>query len=268
MTFNGKAFDAPLINTRFITHGLRSPLHDLAHLDLLHLARRLWRNRLPSRTLPNLEAHILGALRTEQDIPGWLIPQVYFDFLRSGDPEPLKQVLYHNAMDVVSLSALLDHIAALLNDPISLGGEYAIDLIALARLFEDLGDLDRANSLYLHGLQHEDTQNERTPVLVLLQALQRLASIHKRNNELEAAIQLWTQAADYHLLEAHIELAKCYEHQIKDLHQALYWTETAIAEFDSSAELIGFSNASQRRKFQVDLTRRQQRLVQKLARLP
>jgi hypothetical protein len=228
-TFNGKAFDAPLINTRFITQGIRSPLLDLAHVDLLHLARRLWRDRLPSRTLPNLEAQILGALRSEQDIPGWLIPQIYFDYLQSGDPSPLRNVFYHNAEDVVSLAALLNHMASLLNDPLALGSRYAVDLIAVAKLFESMGDMDRAAWLYTQGLEHEDVRDERLPQAALVQALQRLALIRKRQNELGAAIQLWEQAARHRHLEAHIELAKCYEHQLKDLHAALHWTETALA---------------------------------------
>ncbi len=194
-TFNGKAFDLPLLVTRFSTHGLRCPLLDLAHIDLLHLARRLWRDRLPSRTLTNLEAHILGSLRSEQDIPGWLIPEIYFTFLRDGDPDPIKNVLYHNAMDVVSLAALLDHMSWLLTDPIKQGARFGTDLIALAKLFEDLGNLDRATELYIHGLEHEDVQHQRIEAAVLLQALGRLASIRKRQNDFEAAISLWQQAA-------------------------------------------------------------------------
>jgi len=86
-------------------------------VDLLHLARRLWRERLPSRTLSNLEVQIMGAMRSEEDIPGWLIPTIYFNYLRDGDARPLQRVFYHNAMDVLSLAALLDHTANLLADP-------------------------------------------------------------------------------------------------------------------------------------------------------
>jgi tetratricopeptide (TPR) repeat protein len=242
--------------------GLRSPLPDLAHVDLLHLARRLWRDRLPSRTLGNLEVQILGTLRSEQDIPGWMIPQIYFDYLRSRDPAPLKNVFYHNAMDVLSLAALLNHSAGLLSDPLSLGGAYAIDLIALAKLFEDLGDLDRATLLYIHGLEHEDALQERIPAAVLLQALQRLALIRKRQNDLPAAIHLWEQAALHHHLEAHVELAKCYEHQLRDFEQAIQWTEAAMRLI----ELESPFDAYQRRQWMLALERRLERLRQKLSR--
>ncbi len=111
VTFNGKAFDAPLLLTRYLCHGWQPPFQGLAHVDLLHLARRLWRDRLPSRTLTMLEAHILGAGRSEEDIPGWLIPEMYFTYLQTGDPTPLKSVFYHNAMDVISLVALMEHMS-------------------------------------------------------------------------------------------------------------------------------------------------------------
>jgi uncharacterized protein YprB with RNaseH-like and TPR domain len=265
-TFNGKAFDAPLLNTRFITQGLRSPLLDLTHIDLLHLARRLWKDRLPSRTLGNLEVQILGALRSEQDIPGWMIPQIYFDFLRDLDPTPLKKVLYHNAMDVISLAALLNHIAWLLTDPLELGGRYGIDLIALARLFEDLGDLDRATMLYIHSLEHEDARRDLIPRPVLLQALCRLALIHKRHEDWSDAIQLWEQAAHYHHLEAYVDLAKCYEHHLNNLPEAIRWTEAAMALVEGSGQPESDVRlaAFQRHQWQADLEHRLARLNKKL----
>ena len=100
VSFNGKAFDVPLLDTRYILQGWKSPFKDFSHIDLLHLARRLWRDRLPSRTLANLEVQILHANRTDEEIPGWMIPQIYFDYLRDGDARPLLRVFYHNAMDV------------------------------------------------------------------------------------------------------------------------------------------------------------------------
>ena len=266
-TFNGKAFDVPLLVTRFMTQGLRAPFFDLAHIDLLHIARRLWRDRLPSRTLSNLEVQILGAARTEDDIPGWLIPEIYFRYLRDRDPAPLKNVFYHNAMDVLSLAALLNHVGWLLSDPLELGGRYGTDLIALAKLFEDMGDLDRATLLYVNALQHEDTLSDRVPRPALLQAFQRLAQIRKRQNDLQAAIQLWEQAAYHTNLEAHVELAKCYEHQFKDYRLAIQWTETAIALIEASSLTESndlYFSAYQRRQWALELQHRLSRLRRKL----
>ncbi len=266
VTYNGKAFDAPLLVTRFISHGLRAPFMDLAHIDLLHLARRLWRDRLPSRTLGNLEVQILGALRTEEDIPGWMIPSIYFNYLHTGDTGQLKDILYHNRMDVLSLVALLDHVGWLLADPMQYGSQFGIDLIALGKLFEDLGDLETATQLYIHGLEHEDVQNDLMPVESLLQALQHLAAIHKRQAHLESAIQVWEQAARYAHIEAHIELAKTYEHHLKDYSTAIYWTETAISLVETSPTLNGqnpYLNAYQKRQWLVELNHRLERLRKK-----
>jgi len=267
-TFNGKAFDLPLLVTRFASHRLRCPLLDYAHVDLLHLARRLWRDRLPSRTLPNLEAQILGSLRSEQDIPGWLIPEIYFNFLRDGDPAPIKNVLYHNAMDVISLVALLDHMAGMLADPLTQGNRYGTDLIALAKLFEDMGDLERATELYLRGLEHEDVQQQRMETAVLLQALQRLAAIRKRQNDYRAAVVLWQQAAHFRHLDAHIELAKCYEHHLNDLELARHWTETAIQLIEATyapTTQNPFVNTYQKREWMTALQHRLERLKRKIS---
>ena len=118
VTFNGKCFDAPLLDARYTTNGRTSPLPSLAHLDLLPLARRLWRDRLPSRALGSLEQYILGVTRSQEDVPGWMIPQFYFSYLRSGDARPLKSVFYHNAIDVLSMAALLSHMGTMLDDPL------------------------------------------------------------------------------------------------------------------------------------------------------
>jgi len=264
VTFNGKSFDAPLLNTRFLMQGLISPLPALAHVDLLHLARRLWRDRLPSRALGDLEVQILGSLRSGEDIPGWMIPEIYFNFLRDHDPAPLQSVLYHNAMDVLSLVALLNHTAGLLNDPFERGGRYGVDLIALGKLFEDLGRREAATDLYIHGLEHEDALSERLPEGALLQALGRLAMIHKHEHNLSQAIELWTRAADHRHLGAHVELAKAYEHELKDLEAARQWTEAAIllVESDPGERLLAY----QKSQWLDELNRRRRRLLVKLSR--
>jgi hypothetical protein len=252
VTFNGKAFDVPLLNTRYLTHGWRPPFMDQAHIDLLHLARRLWRARLPSRTLPNLEVQILGATRTQDDVPGWMIPQMYFDYLKSGDARPLQSVFYHNAMDVLSLSALLNHTSELLANPLNTSIQHSLDLISLARLFEDQGEIDMAVQLYLKGL------DAGLPEDVLPDALQHLAMIHKYRENLEEAIQFWEQAARLQHISAHIELAKVYEHRLRDLDSAIYWSETALALVKNPGFL-----ANEKYSWQIELEHRLERLHRK-----
>jgi len=252
VTFNGKAFDVPILTTRYMTHGWRSPLADQVHVDLLHLARRLWRDRLPSRTLPNIEYQILGALRTQDDVPGWMIPQMYFDYLRSGDARPLKSVFYHNAMDVLSLAALLSHTAALLADPMSDRVEHAEDILAMAKLFEEQEQYDLAIQLYLRGLDSDLSEE------AMINALHRLALIHKRLDDLASAVKLWEEAARRQHLHAHVELAKYYEHRLQDYDAAIYWAETAL----SIIEQPGFP-PYEKHQWQAELKHRLERLHRK-----
>jgi uncharacterized protein YprB with RNaseH-like and TPR domain len=222
VTFNGKAFDAPLLATRYKLHSIPVPFKDYAHLDLLPLARRLWRDRLPSRALKYLEENVLGAPRTTEEVPGYEIPYLYFDYLRTGDASPLKGVFYHNAMDVVAMAALLRHTAHMLADPLHESIEHGLDRIALAKLFEDLGRWEIAARLYERGLE------QSLPEADFWQAARRLSRLQKRRGDLETAIRLWEQAADQGHVYAHVELAKYHEHTRRDYVTALAWTESAI----------------------------------------
>jgi len=229
VTYNGKSFDVPLLNTRFISNGEPPPLKSFAHIDLLHLARRLWRDRLESRTLGSIEENILGAKRTEEDIPGWMVPSIYFDYIKTGDARPLTNVLYHNAMDILSLATLLNHISIILDDPHGGLVEHGVDLIAMGKVFEDMGKFDAAAECFLKGLKFE------LPTSIRHQAIYRWSIMEKRRNNMEVSIQLWRNAAEYEEIYAHEELAKVFEHKLKDYSQAIYWTELAITIVESPA---------------------------------
>ena len=223
VTFNGKSFDAPLLRNRYILNGYDVPFNDAAHLDLLPLARRLWRDRLESRALKSLEEHILGAARTEDEVPGWLIPQMYFDYLASGDARPMKSVLYHNAMDVIAMAALLNHITQMLNDPLHFALAHGIDLVAIGKLYEDLGRWDEAANLYARGLEldlSEESFRETT---------QRLARLQRRRGDLASAIELWHNATHTRQVYAFVELAKYYEHRTREYARAIEQTRAALA---------------------------------------
>jgi uncharacterized protein YprB with RNaseH-like and TPR domain len=253
VTYNGKSFDVPILNTRYITQGWKTPLMDLYHFDLLHLSRRLWRDRLPSRTLGNVETFILGHRRTLEDVPGWQIPQLYFDFLRSGDAEPLKGVFYHNAMDVLSMAALLNHVSHLFEDPLHAQTEHGVDLVGMGRLFEDLRQDENAAGLYRRSLE------QGLPDDQLWDTVQRLSFIKKRNGDYETALTLWKQAAGEGQIYAYVELAKYYEHQAREIENALYWTQGALQIV--SAPSCPFYL---RQEWQDDLEHRQARLLRLL----
>jgi uncharacterized protein YprB with RNaseH-like and TPR domain len=255
VSFNGKSYDLPLLQARYITNSFPFPWTDTAHLDLLHLARRLWRQRLPSRALGYLEEHVLGQTRTGEDTPGWMIPQLYFDYLRSGDARPLKGVFYHNAMDILTLAVLTEHTSHLLADPLDGRVEYALDLVAIGKLNEDLGYLDQAAVILERGLEQE------LPPDVEAQTMKRLSFIHKRRGEMPLARSLWWQAAASREIYAHEELAKYYEHTEKNFSEALKWTEAALA-------ILSMPDASFVEKLQWEepLKHRRGRLQGKLAR--
>jgi hypothetical protein len=154
----------------------------------------------------------------------------------------------------------------LLSDPLVIGNKYSSDLIALARLFEDLGDTDSAVNLYLHGLNHEDVQKNRLPQPSIIDAVHRLAMIHKRRENFQAAIELWIQAADKKHIEAHVELAKYYEHRAKEYRQAIFWTQSAIENINSLQDMGDYPRGiipSNRVKWLSDLQHRLKRLERK-----
>lgn len=255
VSFNGKSYDLPLLQARYITNGWPFPLQATAHLDLLHLARRLWRYRLPSRTLAYLEEHILEHARTEEDTPGYMIPELYFDYLRSGDARPLKGIFYHNAMDILSLAGLTRHIAHLLADPLDGRVAHALDLAAIGKLNEDLGYLDQAARILELSLEHE------MPVDARKQVMRRLSFIHKRRGEMPLALSLWWQAAADREIYAHEELAKYYEHTENNFEEALRWTDAALA-------ILGMAGTplTDKLQWEAPLKHRRNRLHHKLDR--
>jgi uncharacterized protein len=221
VTFNGKSFDAPLLATRYSMHRMPVPFKGYAHLDLLPLARRLWRDRLPSRALKYLEEHVLAFTRASDEVPGYEIPWLYFDYLRSGDAGPLAGVFYHNAMDVVAMAALLTHISEMTANPYDGRVQHGLDFIALGKLFEDLGHLEESARLYERGLEFGLGEADFGV------AVKRLAILQKKRGDIEKALQLWQQAAEQGHIYAHIELAKYHEHKKRDVKASIRWTKSA-----------------------------------------
>ncbi|MBW6466620.1 MAG: ribonuclease H-like domain-containing protein [Brevefilum sp.] len=226
VTYNGKSFDIPLLNTRYTLMGMTSPFEQINHFDLLPLARRLWRTRLESCTLSNVEARILGVTRGEQEVPGYLIPEMYFDFLKTQDARPMVGIFYHNAIDILSLAGLFSHMAFLLHQPHSEEISHAEDTASLARFFEISGDTVQAKALYQQALQ------EKLPEALHWDALNRYSFLLKRAGDWPGAIALWEQAAQAQHQYAFEELAKYFEHHAKDLVEAHQWTSRAITALE------------------------------------
>lgn len=256
VTFNGKTFDVPLLNTRFQMNGITSPFSSFEHLDILHIARRLWRNRLPSRALGELEKEVIQFFRSGEDIPGWMIPQMYFDYLRSGDARPLAGIFYHNARDILSLAALTGHIADMLSNPLGQSVDFGLDLAAIARLYEDMGRLEEAATLYERSLEMGDLPEE-----FFFKIMERFALLRRKTGEWEKAALLWQKAADHGEFSACVELSKYHEHRQRNFSEALTWARKALEILDSTRYFDGRRNS-----IEQDIERRIGRLYQRVYR--
>jgi tetratricopeptide (TPR) repeat protein len=228
VTFNGRSFDIPLVNTRFVLNRMRNPGHGMPHLDLLHVARRIYGRRLSDRSLGSLESAVLGFAR-EGDIPGHRIPAAYADFLRGGPTEPMVAVLEHNALDLLALAALGAVLERIYLDPDAV--EHAADHLGLATAALAAGQSDAADR-HLSQAWGAAGGDERR---IALHMAARQAARHKqyrRARDLWQAI-LETEPED---AQAHLALAKHFEHREKDLDRALAHARQGIeAEGDEAA---------------------------------
>jgi len=224
VTFNGKSFDWPLLETRYRMSRKLSLPTPRAHLDFLHPARHLWRLRLGSVRLSELERHVLSWDRGADLLSG-LIPQIYFDYLRGGPPERLVPVLNHNQMDLRGLAALSSRILSLLSDAENLG-EDGLELFGVSRICEKRGEDVRARSLYEKSIaSFLPTEADRV-------ARRSLARLAKRQGDFELACELWKDALgnSRHGYEAYEQLAIYYERKAHDPEQAREIVQQALNE--------------------------------------
>ena len=230
VTFNGKSFDWPLLENRFtMTRSIAAPKL-AAHLDLLHPARALWKLRLRSVRLAELERHVLDAPRLgwhrENDVASALIPQFYFDYLRGGPAEPLAGVVRHNQMDLRGLAALFGKINTLLAEPADSANEIeSLDLFGLSRFLQRRGDADRAHSACAQALAIG------LPAEFRPKARRDLALMAKRRGEHQRAAEIWLDmVADLHEgIHACEQLAIYYERHAKDPAKAAQFAKLAVA---------------------------------------
>lgn len=223
VTFNGKTFDAQLLQTRFMMNRKRVTLDEVPHLDLLHLSRRLWGGGLQDCRLETLECEILGLPR-QDDVPGWLVPQIYFRFLKNGDARGLAQVAEHNRRDVLAMVGLTALAGLYLADPLAQALAPCTD-VGLGRWLMDLGDQALARQLLERAVGQPLARPLRR------QARLRLATMLSRAGERDRAVDLWGQLLEEHPADADAaeEMAKHLEHKVRDLSGALTLVETVLA---------------------------------------
>ena len=225
VTFNGRSFDLPLLDTRYVMNrldGLVGDLRDRPHIDLLPPSRRLWRSRFTSCALSSLEENLLGLNRDQEDIPGWAIPGLYLDYLRSGDAREMRRVFYHNQVDMLSMATLIGRILRHFTQPRP--DDHPLDLLSLGRWQMALGYTAEAEK----NLQLAATLD--LPLSHYHQTLHLLGALLKRANRRLEAVPLWQQIAvtSFDDISAHVELAKAFEWHFEDLQSAHHWTREAL----------------------------------------
>jgi uncharacterized protein len=249
ITFNGRSFDVPLLDGRFLLNRMPTDLVNRPHLDLLPPARRLWRQRFSSCALAALEEALLGLHRSQEDVPGWRIPSLYHEYLLSGDGREMARVFYHNRVDLLSMVTLATRIARQLAAPQP--GDHPIDLLGLGRWLADLGRTGEAEEALRLAAVPE------LPTPLYQQALAQLGLLLKRAGRRDEAVAVWQQLActTFDDVTAHIELAKHYEWHGDDVEAACFWTEQALALLDRQHVTL-----------HAELAHRRRRLLRKLGR--
>jgi uncharacterized protein YprB with RNaseH-like and TPR domain len=219
VTYNGKAFDMPLVETRFAMHRTPCPLRGLPHLDFLFSARSLWKHKYDSCRLFSLAQQICQAERSE-DIPGAEIPLRYFQYIRSGDFSLIEPILYHNQEDLLSLLGVVVAGSILVERhraSAERGEADAMDLFGVAKLFEKAGDATKSVALLEQAL----AQGRGLTAEVSQVARKKLSHHFKKSKDWDKALSFWQEAAAGDEIDSFREMAMYYEHKARDFGEAV-----------------------------------------------
>jgi hypothetical protein len=256
VSFNGAGFDLPLLETRFILNRMAPNWRVLPHLDLLTVARQLWRDHLESRRLGVLETEILRVQRAEVDIESSLIPWLYRQYLDTGNTDDMVRVFYHNRIDVLSLVSLLVHVARMVASPEQMAlapGEWA----GVGRVLDRAGREAEAFTAWQRALTDVDNLDEACAARLWAE----MALRHKRREAWTEALILWDAWIESQPLTVDplVERAKYYEWTIGDLHAALAETDIALQRAERHPKGL------RRTQLLAELRHRKERLERKLA---
>jgi uncharacterized protein YprB with RNaseH-like and TPR domain len=225
ITYNGRTFDQPLLETRYRLNRARPPFTSIEHLDLLFGARRLWKLRYEDCRLVRLEQQVLGFER-HGDVAGAMIPYIYFDYVRTGEMARLLPVFHHNVLDIVTLACLTGIVPHAFKDPAAAPLRHGSEMAGIARWLRDAGELDQARTLFRRAV------DAGLPDAILFRTLWDIAALERKLSCDEAALALWSDLAasrNPFRVRALEELAKHHEHRTKDYLQALDLIRRALA---------------------------------------
>jgi hypothetical protein len=232
VSFNGRAFDVPILENRFILARTPPPTTAMPHLDLLPPARRLWSHGLPSCRLGTLETEILDVRREQADVPSGVIPFLYRDYLRTGDAREMKRILYHNLIDILSLVTLAVRLSRPLVEPQEAAGPVSgVELYGLGRWQTREGAVQEAERAYYCALESDIDPALRA------RTLWDLGLLLRRADRRDEAFAYWQQLAleQPDDLRPYVELAKYFEWHVERPALAAAWTRAALARADAMA---------------------------------
>jgi uncharacterized protein len=232
ITYNGRTYDQPLLETRYRMARFRPPFERLRHLDLLHGSRRLWNLRFDSCRLVELERQILGFER-QGDLPGEMIPYVYFDYLRNREAYRVVPILHHNAIDILTLACLTAIVPWAFHSPGKARLTHGAEMIGLARWYRQAEQHDHAIDLFRRGVD-AGLKDE-----LLFRTLWDIAALEKKRGCEDAALALLvelTESRNPYRVAAYEELAKHYAHRERNYSMALEMTRSALG-IDDTVEL-------------------------------
>ncbi len=220
VTYNGKSFDLPLLENRLTMQRMREVDLSLPHLDLVHATRRVWKLRLQSCTLGNIEEMILGCGRVD-DLPGSEVPERYFSYLKTGDFALLEDVLHHNLLDIQTLGRLLVRLGKVFEKPEQ--QDFFEDVFSVGRALSRGGEREMARACFRAAGAGQVRQ-------VAAQARVLLARSHRTDRQFDEAEAVYHDmiARGEGGIDPYIELAKIAEHHRKDPAMALVHTEAAL----------------------------------------
>ena len=218
VTYNGKGFDLPLLETRFILYRKPLILSELPHLDFLYAARRLWSHKYESCRLYHLALEVVQTDRSE-DIPSAEIPWRYFQYIQTGNFELIEPILYHNQEDILSLLGVVIIGAHIFSEDPDLCMVDAMDFYGAGKIMENIGDVERSVQFFQRALDGSLSDE------VSLEAKKRLSSHFKRNQEWEKAVPIWEEMTSSRMvtpaqLFSFRELAMYFEHKLKRYEEA------------------------------------------------
>jgi uncharacterized protein YprB with RNaseH-like and TPR domain len=231
VTFNGRHYDIPLLETRFILSRKPARIREMPNFDLLYPSRKIWKGAYENCRLVTLESRLLGVER-EGDIPSEWIPQLYFEYITTGDARKIKQIFFHNQMDILSMVALAGRIHLVYHDPQAAKPRKGIEHFALGRLFWEHGQREKAIPCFETALKRCDDD-------LSWEVMKWLSIAFKKTGQREKAHALWEEMLSRPYQKdvfPYIELAKYHEHRFKNWDQAIAYVDRALAMIPSGQQ--------------------------------